>query len=91
MVYLVDGEKYSVSYRDLREDYLRYSRMSDREFLENLPKVLHFAVIMAYFKELGNSVLSDRGLIHRLVHLLDGTEEDLTGIRELFDDILKIV
>lgn len=84
-----DG-KYVISYQSLREDYRRYKAMPDDEFRQCLVQVLHFTCIVCWFKESqAQRVLSDIGIIHELVHLLDGFYQDndaqFQSVRELFN------
>lgn len=96
MDYLVEGSIFSLSYRGLREDYLLYKAMPDAEFTENAIKILHFTCIVCYMKEISaQSVLSDKGIIHELVHLLDANSKDdalreLPKIREKFNRICEL-
>jgi hypothetical protein len=65
------GGKYNFSYSSLREDYLRYTMMSDDQFVATVEHVLHFACIVCYVKEIsGDRCLSDEGIVHELVHVL---------------------
>jgi len=65
------GGKYSFSYQWLRDDYLRFTMMSDEEFLADLIHILHFTVFVCYIKEMQTQwVLADTGIVHELVHLL---------------------
>jgi hypothetical protein len=65
------GGKYGFSYQDLRDDYHRYTLMSDEAFLANLLDVLHFACFVCYVKEAQTQwVLADTGIVHELIHLL---------------------
>ena len=62
---------YLLSYQSLREDYRRYSQMSDEEFSANLLNILHFTCITCWLKENQTQyLLGDTGLIHELVYLL---------------------
>jgi hypothetical protein len=89
--YLVEGTKYILHYSDLKEDYLRYKGMTDKQFLKSLVPALHFVCIVSYLKEAPAYVLlSDEGLIHQMVHLLDKNTKStvlpkLKEIREQFD------
>jgi hypothetical protein len=90
---------YGFSYQDLRNDYLRYTMMSDDEFLTNLLDILHFTVFVSFVKELQvYNVCQDTGIIHELVHLLmeernrargvehfEVTSTSLKSIRDLFN------
>lgn len=85
--YLSEGVKFSLSYQDLREHYLNFCDMSDSDFLKNLPDALHLACVICFLKETPTYVcLTDRGIIHELVHLLkeNGTTTSLQEIRDLF-------
>jgi len=94
MDYLVEGTKYSLSYSELKEQYLIHCNMTDEEFLFNLPSALHTACIICFFKEIPTYVcLSDKGIVHELVHLLHlrkDTIPELPTIRELFKNQLKL-
>lgn len=90
-----DGH-YVVSYSSLREDYWRYSKMSDEEFKKSLLQALHFACVTCWFKEKQTQyVLSDTGVIHELVHLLvgfyDDNDEQFQQIRKLFNEECELV
>ena len=69
--------------------------MSDQEFMDNLPKAIHLACIICYFKEIpAKYCLSDIGIVHELAHLLhipDKNVEPLSEIRKLFESDLKLV
>lgn len=91
MEYLVEGTHYVLNYPELKEDYLRYKGMTDVQFAENAAAALHFVCIVSYLKATPGYVLtSDEGLIHQMVHLLDGNTREtalteLSKIREQFD------
>lgn len=93
MIYIVDEIKYEFSYSELQNLHEKFKNMSDDEFMQNLPAILHFACYAAWIKELPrNTTLSDKGIIHRLVHLLHiPKEEDLDKTRTLFNDMLAFV
>lgn len=81
MEYLINTKKYSFSYSELKEDYLDYTSMSSAKFFSDIPKVLHFVCIVSYIKELPTYILlSDEGLIHQLVHLMDNQTKDEPNI-----------
>lgn len=94
MDYLVEGQKYILSYPELKSKYLLFVGMSDVEFRKNLASALHLACIICYLKDIPTSkCLSDKGIVHELVHLLDIPEEenlDFKRIRELFEQELKL-
>lgn len=88
-----DSGRYILSYSSLREDYLRYTMMSDDEFTENLLNVLHFVCVTCWLKEKSAQwLLSDTGLIHEIVHLMLAqddpeftTNTKLSNVRDLFN------
>lgn len=92
MDYLVDGLKYSFSYKELKSKYNEIVLMSDSDFIDNISEVLHFACFVSYFKELPNiQTISDVGIIHELIHLLHIPEEtDVKRVRKLFERLLCI-
>lgn len=69
--------------------------MLDNEFLDNLPQALHIACVICYLKEINTeNCLSDEGIIHQLIHLLDIPDDpiiDIKKIRQLFKEQLKLV
>lgn len=85
---------YVLSYSSLREDYLRYTMMSNEEFSAELLNILHFACIVCWLKEKqAQWLLSDVGLIHEIVHLLLAqsnseftTDTKLSKVREMFNE-----
>lgn len=87
-----DGH-YLLSYSSLREDYLRYTMMSDDEFIADLLNILHFTCITCWLKEKQTQyLLGDTGLIHEMVHLLlarDSTAfttgTKLSTVRDIFN------
>ncbi len=95
MEYLVDGHKYSLSYSELKEKYINISELPLEKFLLILPEVLHLACIISYLKEIPTYVtLSDRGLIHELIHLLHIGDEpllDAEKIRQQFIEEMKLI
>lgn len=85
---------YGFSYEGLKQDYYKYRSMCDDDFLANLVDVLHFTVFICFVKETGNNALSDEGIVHELVHLLDPKIKnlgDLPRIRELFNKVCELV
>lgn len=88
MEYLVNDSKFTLSYQELRESYLNFCEMDDTAFLNNLKAALHLAVVICFLKETPTYIcLSDKGIIHELVHELDIGRRNTTTleeIRELF-------
>ena len=94
MEYKVGNKFFVLSYSDLREQYHELIELSDAEFLADLPKMLHFACVVSYLKELGNeATISDLGIIHQLVHLQTesiNVKDSLPEIRQQFKTLLKL-
>ena len=93
MRYVVNGNEYEVSYTELRTLYNEFCNMSDVEFREKILDALHLACIIAYFKNIPTQyILSDEGIIHDLVHLMqDENVRTIQEIREEFKETLKLV
>ncbi len=96
MEYTIDGSRYSFNYQNRREDYFRYKEMADKEFVENALKALHFAMHICYVKQCGSeSTISDKGVCHQLLHLLDPDCREhalgeLAEIRETFNRVCEL-
>lgn len=93
------NSKYSISYNELRENYIRICQMDDKEFVEKLPEVAHLACVIAWFKEIPSYIcLCDEGIIHQIIHLIHlgyGKEKwankiELKKIRNQFKKELKL-
>jgi hypothetical protein len=95
MEYLIKGETFGISYRSLKEHYIRFCEMSDEEFMKEIVAAAHLACIISYFKELPHDdVTSDVGILHELIHLIHIPHEptiDLQQIREKFKTFLQLV
>jgi len=95
MEYLTEsGKRYHFSYTELKDEYKRLSGLSDNKFFTNLSKLLHFTIFVSYLKEIpADCLLSDDGIIHELVHLLNKeTRDDVNKkrLRENWNKILKL-
>jgi hypothetical protein len=94
MEYIVEGHKYNFSYQELKEAYIRLCELSDEEFMKNISGALHLACVICFWKEIPSYLcLSDKGIIHELVHLLHIPDEplvDIKEIRKLFKEQLKL-
>ncbi|MFA6058951.1 MAG: hypothetical protein WC756_12185 [Taibaiella sp.] len=94
MRYILSNGQYDFKYREVKDEYIRFCEMSDRQFLMNLPAALHLACFICWVKdEPTREILSDEGLIHELAHLFHIPHEaelDLTAIRELFKKTLEL-
>jgi hypothetical protein len=94
MDYLVEGKRFSYSYRELKETYHKFCNMTDDEFKSNAIAAAHLACIICYVKEVPAYVcLSDLGIVHELIHLLhipDDNTTSLPEIRKLFKENLLL-
>lgn len=94
MVYLVGDHKYGFSYQEAKEEYLRHIKMTDTQFMHNLPSAIHLACFICWIKELHiDNILGDKGIVHELAHLLqhgDGGVINLPEIRKSFKEQLKL-
>lgn len=95
LTYLQDNNtKYSLSYKELKESYLEFINLSDKEFMKNLARATHLACVICFFKEIPtDACLNDTGIIHELVHLMDIKDYDKTELRNVrreFENILKL-
>lgn len=92
--YIIDGHKYNLSYNELRNEYIRFCYMADKEFKKNLPAALHLACVICWLKETPSTYcLGDRGIIHELAHELHiGRDNTNTfqELRDLFKQTLKL-
>ena len=92
MEYILEGMKFSYSYKQLKGQYLKFKEMSEEEFFSDIPRLLHFACFVGWIKELGNDCLiSDVGIIHELVHFLEKDVETVLTKEELRDKFLTLL
>jgi hypothetical protein len=89
--YSLKGRTFTYDAEMLSFYYNSFTQMTDEEFIENLPKVLHFTCYMSFVLKLDHvDTLSDVGIIHELVHLLnEGTKRyvNINKVRELFSEL----
>ncbi len=94
MRYIVEDSHYGFSYRELKEEYNRHIKMTDEQFLHNLPSAIHLACFISWVKELPNdATIGDKGIVHELAHLLHhgaGNVINLKEIRKSFKETLKL-
>lgn len=96
MEYTLDDKTFTWSYSELRDTYHAFVEMTDEEFLDDLVAAIHFACFVCFIKEIPSYVcLSDTGIVHELVHVLQygpvgATDFDLGPVRELFKEQLKL-
>lgn len=92
--YVIDDRHYNLSYGELKEQYVKFCNMDVEDFMRNLVEATHLACIICFLKEVGPlASISDRGIIHRLVHLMTDPKEslnDIAEIRQQFQEILKL-
>lgn len=89
--YKIEDKEYVYDPLMLRFHYNTFTIMDNEEFIENLPKILHFSCFMSFVLKLGQiETLSDTGIVHELVHLSNkGTKDfsDIKQVREKFEDL----
>jgi hypothetical protein len=94
MEYVLDNRRYILSYQELKEEYDKFSGMSDEEFTQNLPAAAHLACVICFLKEVPTYIcLSDIGIVHELIHLIhipEGNTTSLKEIRKQFELWLKL-
>lgn len=93
MTYLVDGKQYKLDYQELKSEWMRFCEMENEVFIQNAIHAAHLACIICYLKGLGNeATISDRGIIHELIHLatIDVGDLELLDIRKQFTDLLRL-
>ncbi len=92
--YNLSDRKYLLSYQHLREQYLTFVALSDKEFKKRLPEALHLACVICFLKEIPTYVcLADIGIIHELAHEIHIKDENTTpfkDIRKLFKSQLLL-
>lgn len=91
-----EAKDFYLSFTELKDSYEKFINMSNEEFIKNIHKALHLAIVICWVKKLPSErVLSDIGIIHELAHLLDvdiinDPTIDLDTIREKFKFYLKM-
>lgn len=94
MEYTINNKRYSVSKSELQKEYQKVVAYNDTEFLENITRIVHLACIISFYKDLPNiETLSDEGIVHQLIHLIDIPNEPLINlqeIRELFNKTMEL-
>ena len=82
--YKVGGHSYSVSLDQLRSQYHKIFFFDDNDFMENLPEVLHYVCFFKWLQKDGHKeTLSDKGLLHELIHLQHIPNEPLVNLFEI--------
>lgn len=90
MKYIVDGDVYNLSYLELKEKYLEICELDTKDFLIRLPEILHLTCIISFLKEVPSyNTLSDKGLIHELVHLIHIPNEPLVNVEKIKQQFIK--
>ena len=95
MYYLSENIKYNISYQELKEKHNKFCEMTHEEFEKNIVKALHLACIICFFKEIPTYVcLTDRGIIHELIHIIEGDDcisaDRFIEVRKDFETVLKL-
>lgn len=93
--YRLGDKTYNYDPALLMDTYLRICNYTDDEFLNNLGKILHYSAFMSFVLKLDNKeTLSDEGIIHQLIHLLNENTKSYTNladVREKFEDLFGSV
>ena len=90
MNYQLEGKDFIFNYQEVKAKYEEYVSLSDEEFMNRLPEIIHSACFISYVKGFGRGVLSDVGIVHELAHLLHLPDDtDLKKVREQFE-ILRL-
>jgi len=90
MKYQLDGKDFEFDYQQVKERYDEIVSLSDKEFMDRLPEIIHSACFIAWIKGLGQDAISDVGIVHELAHLLHLPDQyNLKKIRKKFK-ILKL-
>lgn len=86
--YVIEGHRFSYWPEKLEEAHRNLCELSDAEFLQALPEVLHLACMLCFVLDTPtHECLSDRGVIHQLAHLIHIGDEpavELRLVREKF-------
>ena len=96
IVYTIEGRggSYGISYSELKEQYYKFIKMDDDDFLANLAAAAHFACIVGWFKEIGiDATIGDTGIVHELIHLIhipDDASTSLLDVRRQFKELLLL-
>lgn len=95
MEYIVEGVKYILSYEELKNKYIEVCEYNRERFLTNISSILHLSCVICYLKELPSYIIiSDEGIIHQLVHILDKTfvePYEIDKVRKLFKHQCQLV
>jgi len=85
---------YSLSYKELKNTYKDFVRMTDNEFFDKFPDALHLACMISWLKERGQDAVSDTGIVHEMIHYMTidehSTENAKQKIREQFNEDLRL-
>jgi len=92
-----ENKSYSLSYKDLKESHQLACMETDENFLNELPKMIHLACVLCWFKEISTDIcLCDDGVIHSLAHLMHLKDERIVNkdevgrVRKIFEEQLKL-
>lgn len=93
--YKVGENEYTYNPSLLQMHYQSFLEMSDEEFLDNIFNALHFACFMSFVKRIDHvETLSDKGVIHELVHLGKEATRKYTNIkivRKKFEELFAYI
>lgn len=95
--YRGEMRNYGISYTELRDEHRELCSMSTPDWMTHLPRAIHLACVIGWFKELPNdATIGDRGIVHELVHLISATYEGaelqqvIRRVRKQFAEVLRL-
>lgn len=93
--YKIEESDYTYNPMLLQMHYDSFVQMDDEEFLDNILNALHFACFMSFVMKIDHvEILSDKGVIHELVHLSKKSTKQYTDIeivRKKFKELFAYI
>lgn len=86
-VLLTDGYMRKIN---IEEANPTFKDLTDFDFVKKLPHIIHSACFLCFITNKDNSVLSDTGIIHELIHLLTSEHTTTRDIRIVRKQFLKL-
>lgn len=81
--YKVDGSTFSFNYDDYHDFYCKVLTEDIYYFYDNLVPILHLTCVVQFLFGDAKEALSDKGIIHELVHLMDLENEPLIDAKDI--------
>jgi hypothetical protein len=90
--YKVGNKTFIYDICSLQMSYYKYLNMTDKEFLDEILNILHFAAYVCFIKNLETKdVLSDDGIVHQLIHLTQGNTRKYVNLQEVRNNFKEIL